>query len=400
MPTIRGATLWPLGPNRLVAFADAVVAPGLPEPLPAGASDPPPVDGLILPAFADWHFHWVQLGIAGQPKPGDEPLLDWLARRVWPTELRFAEAAYSRAALPEVVRRLDAAGTVAGAAWGSSHAYSAEAFLDVARPGFVCGPAVMTTGEPKELVRPLDAFLRELGALHVRHGDRVAVAPRFALSCDEASLAALGAFAADRRLMVQTHLSESPAEVETVRRRFPAAKDYLDVYERAGLVGRRTLLAHVIHVSDDELRRIAASGATVVHCPTSNHVLGSGRMPLERLRRAGVRWVLGSDVGAGPDLRMIDPICAALEQHDRHAALTAAELLHRATLSRAAIAGGRTEHDAGCGARPGAIVVAPPDGLDVTRPDPAAWLGAILDAWRQGRRFDVRRVVAWDGDSG
>lgn len=396
MSTLRGPVLWPAGPRRVVALADGVVAPELPEPLPARREDPAPEHGLILPAFADWHFHWVQMGIAGQAKPGTgEDLLQWLRGRAWPAEERFADEAGCRATAPEAVRRLQAVGTVAGAAYGSPHAASAEAFLEVAPEGFVCGPAVMTAGEPASLVRPLPDAMADLARLHARFGGRLVVAPRFALSCDEPTLRALGAFAQERRLVVATHLSENPDEVESVRNRFRGARDYLDVYERAGLVTGRTLLGHAIHVSDDELARIAAAGATVVHCPTSNRALGSGRMPLERLRAAGVRWVLGSDVGAGPELCLLDAVSAALEQHEGKTPVTAGELLHRATLTRTAVLSGATEADAGCGLRPGAIVVTPPDDLDLRTPDPEAWLAALVGAWRRDRRLQVRRVVTW-----
>jgi guanine deaminase len=257
----------------------------------------------------------------------------------------------------------------------------------------------MTSGDPPDLVRPLADAIADLERLHARFGDRLVVSPRFALSCDEATLAALGAFAAERGLLVQTHLSETPDEVAAVRTRFPGARDYLEVYERAGLVGPRTLLGHVIHVSDGELARIAAARAVVVHCPTSNRALGSGRMPLERLRAAGVKWVLGSDVGAGPSLCLLDAIAESLDAHAGAAPLDAAELLHRATVGHAALVAGRTEEDLPCGGRPGAIVVRRPDAPPLRPGDAAALLERLVGGWRRDRRLEVLRIVPWDDDA-
>ena len=97
---------------------------------------------------------------------------------------------------------------------------------------------------------------------------------------------------------------------------------------------------------------------SIVHCPTSNLALGSGRMELERVRAHGVRWLVGTDVGAGPDLSMLDPIAAALSVHEGFAGVTAVELLHRATLGPAAVLDGRTEvRQRTCCDRPGALVV-------------------------------------------
>ena len=77
-------------------------------------------------------------------------------------------------------------------------------------------------------------------------------------------------------LVMQTHLSESRREIETVAALFPAAKDYTDVYDRFGLLGPRSFFAHGIHLSERECARLAEAGSAVVHCPTSNTFLGSG----------------------------------------------------------------------------------------------------------------------------
>jgi guanine deaminase len=100
----------------------------------------------------------------------------------------------------------------------------------------------------------------------------------------------------------QTHLSEDHGEIAEVRRLFPDAIDYVDVYDRAGGLGRRTILAHAVHLSDRELSRLVESGTRVAHCPSSNLFLASGIMPLGRYLEAGLLVGLGSDVSAGPDL--------------------------------------------------------------------------------------------------
>ena len=85
-------------------------------------------------------------------------------------------------------------------------------------------------------------------------------------------------------------------------RLFPDALDYVDVYDRAGGLGSRTVLAHAVHLSDRELDRLVETGARVAHCPISNLFLASGMMPLGRYLEAGLPVGLGSDVAGGPDL--------------------------------------------------------------------------------------------------
>lgn len=392
--SLRGRILWPLDARRTAFLGDGVVGPDLPAPRPAGRDDPPPEDGLILPGFADWHFHWVQRGIAGVADATGRPLLEWLRETAWPAERAFSDEEACRTGAADAVRDLAAAGTMEGVAFASPHAASADAFLAAAPGGYACGPAVMTAGEPEDFLRPIGAWLADLGRLHEVHGRRVAVAPRFALSLEEGDLAALAAFAAERRLFVTTHLSENEEEVEEVRRRFPGARDYVDVYARNGLLGPDTLLAHGIHVSDDELSRIAKAGAVLVHCPSSNRALRSGRMPLERLRKAGVRWVLGSDVGAGPSLCMLDVAAEAVDAQEGR--LSNEEAFHRAAISLAGPSpGGDPRGGLAPVHRPGALVAAPPEGVPADETDPRVWLDALLAERRERRPFEVRRAVPW-----
>jgi guanine deaminase len=108
----------------------------------------------------------------------------------------------------------------------------------------------------------------------------------------------------------QTHLSEDAGEMESVRKLFPQARDYLDVYDRAGGLDARSVLAHAIHLSDREVERLAESGAAVAHCPASNLFLSSGMMPLGRYRAAGIKVGLGSDVAAGPEVSIFSAMRA------------------------------------------------------------------------------------------
>ena len=95
-------------------------------------------------------------------------------------------------------------------------------------------------------------------------------------------------------------MSEDRGEIEAVAGLFPEAIDYVDVYDRAGGLGERTVLAHAVHLSDRELARLVETGTRVAHCPASNLFLASGVMPLGRYLEAGLSVGLGSDVAGGP----------------------------------------------------------------------------------------------------
>jgi guanine deaminase len=131
-----------------------------------------------------------------------------------------------------------------------------------------------------------------------------AVTPRFAVSCSAELLAASATLAAELGCWWQSHVSEDPGEIAEVRRLFPEARDYVDVYDRAGALGPRSILAHAIHLSEREERRLADTGTRIAHCPTSNLFIGAGVMPLAQRLDAGLAVGLGSDVSGGAELSL------------------------------------------------------------------------------------------------
>ncbi len=278
-----------------------------------------------MPGFVDLHIHWPQAHVRGRFAGA---LLPWLRESIWPAEAEFASEDVALRRAREFMAAAQRAGTCAGLFFGAPFAQASRAFAQVAPPGWLEGPALMEVNAPEALLRPATQLLADLEA----HGPvGFAVTPRFAPNLSEAGLAACGAVAARLKAPIQSHISENVDEVAWVGQLFPHAVDYLDVYDRAGLLGPRSVLAHGIHLSDRELARLAATGTRIAHCPTSNVALGSGRMPLERLRAAGVNWVLASDVGAGPRLSLLDAMAAFVQVHQGFADSTAAEALCRAT---------------------------------------------------------------------
>jgi guanine deaminase len=146
----------------------------------------------------------------------------------------------------------------------------------------------------------------------------------------------------------QTHINENLAEIAEVAKLFPWASDYLAVYERFGLVSPGAVLAHNVHASSSEVERLAASGAAVAHCPSSNAALGSGIFPMHQHCQAGVRFALGTDVGAGIGFGILkEALQAYLMQRvaPNGMPLDAARMLFLATRAGAEALG--LEHDVG-----------------------------------------------------
>jgi guanine deaminase len=135
------------------------------------------------------------------------------------------------------------------------------------------------------------------------------VVPRFALSVTEKTLHALGELYEAVRgdgVYFHTHLSENLDEIDAVRTGY-GVEHYLDTYDGrcagggVSLLGRRSVFAHAVHCTDHELARLAETGSSIAHCPTSQLFLGSGTMPWRRTTASGVTVALGTDVSAGDE---------------------------------------------------------------------------------------------------
>jgi len=300
------------------------------------------LDGVIVPGFFDVHIHWVQHQVRGA---FHADLLTWLTQHIWPAEMAYADPTRARSDAQTFFADLLRAGTVGGMAYSSVHPEALGAAFACARGRWRIGNAVMTEGAPAALIGAKPMALSVIADLAARYGaERFVVTPRFALNCSPDVLAGLGALARAGGYWIQTHLAESPAELAAVARRFPEALDYTDVYDRAGLLGPRTVLGHCIHLGAREWDCLAARGCGIAHCPSSNEALGSGRMDLAAVRARGIRYALASDVGAGPSVSLLHVMQCFLVQHRAAGErVSAIEALYRATLAGAELLGWSAE---------------------------------------------------------
>jgi guanine deaminase len=267
-------------------------------------------DAVLLPGFVDCHVHFPQVRVIGALGLG---LLDWLRSVALPEEARMADVPYAAAVASEFVRGLAANGTTTALVFGSHFAGAQEALFSAASAAglrVASGLVVSDRGLLPELEVSAEVAFESSRELLARwHGRgliRYAVSPRFSVSCSDEVLSACGELAREAPgVLVTSHLNETLGEIELVASEFPWARDYLETYERFGLVSSASVFAHDVHARDSELDRLAAAGAAVAHCPSSNAFLGSGLFPLRRHLDAGVRVALGTDVGAGTGLSML-----------------------------------------------------------------------------------------------
>jgi guanine deaminase len=391
-----------------VAFADGrILATGPYASVRAAHPDADVVDArdaILLPGLVDTHVHYPQLGVIGAM---GLDLLDWLTTRTLPAEARMADPEYARATAETFVRALAANGTTTALVFGSHFVGAQEALFAAAEAAglrIASGLVLSDRSLRPELETTAERAYEESRALierwHGRGRLRYAVSPRFSVSCSEGLLEACGAATdAAAGVLVTSHLNESPREIARVAELFPWARDYLETYERFGLVRGCAVYAHDVHPTDDELRRLAAGGAAIAHCPSSNAFLGSGIFGMRRHRDHGVRFGLGTDVGAGTGPSMLKEALTAYQVQmiaPQREPLGPAHLLHLATSAGAAALGLADEvGDLTPGKHADMVLLRPPAGstLEAVLAESPSWdaaLGALFSLAREESVAEVR----------
>jgi guanine deaminase len=265
---------------------------------------------MITPGFIDAHVHYPQTEIIAAH--GGQ-LLDWLDQSVFPAETRFADRAHADSVASFFLDELLRNGTTSALVFATVHAQSVDALFEAALARdmrIVAGKVLMDRDAPDGLRDTVASGRADSEALIARWRGRgrlgYAVTPRFVLTSSDAQLASAAEMvAAHPDVRMHSHLAENAAEVAAVAGRFPAAKDYLDVFEQFGLVGPRSVFAHCIQLDDDAFGRLAGNGAHGVFCPTSNLFLGSGLFDLSAADRHGLSLGLGTDIGAGTSFSLL-----------------------------------------------------------------------------------------------
>jgi guanine deaminase len=311
--------------------------------LPAGTPIAHYEGCLIAPGFIDTHVHYVQTGMIASY---GEQLLDWLNRYAFPAEMAFEDPAHAAAMARVFCGELLRNGTTTALVFCAVYPESVDAlFAEAERHGMrmIAGKVLMDRNAPEQLRDTAQQGYEESKALIARWHGRgralYAITPRFAGTSTPAQLDAAGTLWREHPgVLMQTHISENRREIEWTAELFPDRKDYLDIYDHHGLIGKRAVLAHGVHLSENEVCRCHESGAAIAHCPTSNLFLGSGLFQISRFKdpTRPIEIGLGTDVGGGTSFSMLATMSAAYEIAQLNGrALSALEAFYMATLGGA-----------------------------------------------------------------
>jgi guanine deaminase len=271
---------------------------------------------LIVPGLIDCHVHFSQLDIIASY---GAQLLDWLNRYAFPAEEKFADAEHAAEVAEFFCDQLLRNGTTTALVFPTVHPQSVDAIFGAAEKRnmrLLSGKVLMDRNCPARLCDGPDLAYADSKMLiekwHAKGRLGYAITPRFAVTSSEAQLTAAGKLAREHPdVHIHTHLAENQEEAALVAQQFPACRSYYDVYEQFGLVRERSVFAHCLHLDHDDRKQMSRAGAAMAFCPTSNLFLGSGLFDLRAAKEQGIRVGVGTDVGGGTSLNMLQTLSEA-----------------------------------------------------------------------------------------
>ena len=270
--------------GRITWIGASADAPPAARVLDAGGS-------IVMPGLINSHCHAADSLFRGLVE--DLPLEAWL-QKVWRAEAAILTPATVRLGATLGFAELLLAGvtTVIDMFWHPRQTVAAARAvgLRVATGGiFIDGPGVDGASAAQRL-RDAEAFFDEFG-----QADDVFAGclPHGSYTCAPDTLIAARALTDRHGGFFSTHAAETRAEQATVTARY--GRSVIRHLEKLGLLDTRTVLAHCVHLDDEEIAILARRGVTVAHNPMSNLKLASGIAPVPDLLAAGVTVSLGTD---------------------------------------------------------------------------------------------------------
>ncbi|ORX96401.1 guanine deaminase-like protein [Basidiobolus meristosporus CBS 931.73] len=315
---------------------------------------------FLMPGLVDTHIHAPQYVFTGSGM--DLQLLEWLETYTFPRESAFKSVEYAKVAYRDVVSQLLRNGTTTACYYGTIHleackvlanivdelgqrAYVGKVNMDRNSPDYY----IETTDDSVEKTEEFIKYMLEMNKANPRVYP--VLTPRFVPSCSGELMRQLGDLARKYDIPIQSHLCENKGEIEWVKHLHPELPSYTAVYDHYGLLTDKTIMAHCVHLTQEERELIKEKKAGISHCAKSNFALRSGVCNVRQLLEEDQKVGMGTDVSGGYAISMFDAIrTSAIASQtvsftekradgSAYEHLKLAELLHLATLGGAKVMG-------------------------------------------------------------
>ena len=271
-------------------------------------------DALIFPGMVDLHVHAPQYAFRGMCM--DLELMDWLNQYTFPEEEKYADLNYAEKAYSMFVDALKKGATTRACIFATRHRPATELLMHLMdESGLVSyvGKVNMDREASSALTEEsadISAYTTFgwINAVKDRfQNTHPILTPRFIPCCTDKLMEELRQIQMTYGIPVQSHLSESKGEIDFVKFLRPENPFYGDSYNEYDLFGKnddintdvKTVMAHCVWSTEEEVELMHKNGVFIAHCPASNMNLTSGIAPIRKYMDRGLRVGLGSDIAGG-----------------------------------------------------------------------------------------------------
>ena len=285
-------------------------------------------DKLIFPGMIDLHLHAPQYAFRGMCM--DLELMDWLNRYTFPEEEKYDNLEYAEKAYGMFVEALKNGATTRSCIFATRHRYATELLMELMEESGLVS-YVGKVNMDREASEALTEKSAEISAFTTFgwinatkdrfKNTKPILTPRFIPCCTDRLMEELREIQMAYGIPVQSHLSESKSEIDFVKFLRPDNPFYGDSYNQYDLFGKnddintnvKTVMAHCVWSTDEEVDLMRRNGVFVAHCPASNMNLTSGIAPIRKYLDLGLNIGLGSDVAGGHSLSIFRAITDAIQ---------------------------------------------------------------------------------------
>ena len=271
-------------------------------------------DRLIFPGMVDLHVHAPQYAFRGMCM--DLELMDWLNQYTFPEEEKYENLEYAKKAYGIFVDALKSGATTRACIFATRHRHATELLMKLMDESGLIS-YVGKVNMDREASDALTEDSAEVSAYttfgwinavkDAYKNTKPILTPRFIPCCTDKLMEELREIQMAYGIPVQSHLSESKGEIDFVHFLRPDNPFYGDSYNEYDLFGKnddintdvKTVMAHCVWSSDEEVKLMRKNGVFVAHCPASNMNLTSGIAPIRKYLDSGLNIGLGSDVAGG-----------------------------------------------------------------------------------------------------
>ena len=285
-------------------------------------------DQLIFPGMIDMHVHAPQFAFRGTSM--DLELMDWLNRYTFPEEEKYENLEYAEKAYAIFVDALKKSATTRSCIFATRHRYATELLMQLMEESGLIS-YVGKVNMDREASQALLEESAEVSA-YTTFGwinavkdkftnTKPILTPRFIPCCTDKLMEELREIQMTYGIPVQSHLSESKGEIDFVKFLRPENEFYGDSYNEYDLFGKnddintnvKTVMAHCVWSTEEEVELMRKNGVFVAHCPASNMNLTSGIAPIRKYLDLGLKIGLGSDIAGGHSLSIFRAITDAIQ---------------------------------------------------------------------------------------